>query len=271
MKRFSLYLVGLCLSVSFLSSCLKGSNEWEGIAVGVLSINSRNMQPILTTSNAVLHAPSFVTLCNEGKMNYNDCYIILCKLNSDLPENSASAIEANGYQTVTLLDYSVIQKSSLNDYLVDTANILPSEMPLTVGLESMDYAANHLFLSHRVTIPDDWELTWSMSYDYNTMLPTIEGGQRYYDLFIRATANKQTENTQKIDKSFVNAYDMRDYFRRAATNEKSHLGTGYSPSSSKFTVRFNFATIINNELNTLTWGSDKIELDIVNFLPTVAD
>ena len=267
MKRFSLYLVGFCMSVFLMTSCIKGSNVWEGLVIGVLDYNKSYTALVLKTSSGDLYSPSFSTLMSEGSMNVDGCYVAYCRMDSDLPENSASIVELNGYQTVSLLDFDVIPKTYISDFLTDTANVLIDEVPLLTAIESSDYVSNYLFLVQKVTIPEDWELTWNLSYDYNSR-PTIENNQRYYDLFIRASVRQDSDKTLKVDRSFLNAYYVGNYFTWAATTEQSNLGNSYSASSSKFIVRYNYVTSINEGTGEITWKIDQQEYYISWFLPT---
>ena len=267
MKSFRLYLAGFCLSVFCLTSCMKGSNEWEGIVFGVLDFSVKGGAFVLKTSSGDLYSPSLKSFMDEGSMKLYDCYIILCRLNSDLPENAPNVVAANGFQTISILQYEAIPKYGLSTSMLSTSTPLPNEVPVSKVIESSDFVDRYLFMVHVVSIPEDWELSWSLSYDFTSMMPTKdENGKRYYDLYVRATIKNESTKTQKVDMLFVNVYDIGSYFSTAATLEKISQESNYNENTSSFTVRFFYASSIDEETNTITWKNEQRDLKIADFL-----
>ena len=265
MKRFSLFLVGLYASVYLLTSCLKGSNVWEGYVVGVLEYSDKNFfQPVLKTSMGDYYSPSFNNLMSEGQMSMFGCYHVYLQVDSDTPENAPSIVELNGYQTVTVHAFQEVPRYSLNYVLTDTSTVLTSEAPLLKGYDAGDYVARHFFAVHQMNIQDDSELSWNLSFDNNRMY-TEEGGKRYYDLFVRAIVTKEGGKS-KTNKSFMIAYAVGGYMTLAAEQEKALLGSTYNASTSKFALRFNFVSDINETTKAMTWGSDQIDAPVAPFL-----
>ena len=263
MKKNGLYLASLCLSIVFLTSCMKGSNVWEGIVLGVVDTSEKNFTtPVIKTSfYGDLYSSTLVTLVNDGSFFYGDCGIFYISINSDLPENSSAAVNTYGYQTVSILNQGKIPKYNLQYSLTDTSTILQNEVAIVKAYVegNIDYIAGNVFFGHVVNIPDDWALSWDLSHNSYTMMPTIEGNNRYYDLYLRAIVSKEGSKTTKTDTGFTNAYFLRTFLMNAANAERTYLGTSYSATSSKFIVRINFPLSINKDTNTITWSSNLIE------------
>ena len=264
MKRIGLYLSGLFLSVVCLTSCMEGGNVWEGIVFGV--VDFKVMQPIVKTSSGDLYSSSLNSMIKEGDVSIGDCIALYIRIDSDLPENSTSAVESYGYRTVTILQHGKIPRYSLNSYLTDTTRLLIKEVPVVKGFNDFaDFVAGNFFMSQVVNIPEDWVLDWNMSYDAATMMPTEEGGKRYYDLYLRATVSKQGEKNTKIDRELTTAFTIGGYLSSVANIEKSYLGSNYN-NASKFTLRFNFISSIDETTNAITWKSNQIDIDVAAFL-----
>ena len=270
MRKFGLYLTGVFLSVFFLTSCLEGSNVREEIGYGLLDWGGSNgMTPVLKSSMGYFSGASVISLVNNGSMDIGSCYAYYYRIDYDQPENSASIVDLNGYQTVTILDYGELSKYYVSPYLSDITQILPSEMPIMKACNGLDYVLGYLFISHTVSHPEDWKLTWEMSYDYATLMTPMEGnGKRYYDLYLRARVQTPGEKTSKVEIPYTNVYYMGDFLSLAASNERSMLGGSYSENSSQFTVRFNYVSEFDEEMNTMTWRNDEVNFFIVEFLET---
>ena len=267
MKKIGLYLTSVLLSV-FLTSCLGGSNISEGVGYGVLDWGgSTGMIPVLKSSYGFFSGSSVMSLFNTGAMEMGGCYAYYYRIDYDQPENSSSIVEANGYQTVTILNYGELSKYSVIPHINDITQVLPDEIPLVKACNGLDYVLGYLFLSHTVNHPEDWKLTWEMSYDYSTLTtPTEENGKRYYELYIRARVESKSDKTSNIQNDYSNVYSMGDFFTLAASNERTLLGTSYSESNSQFNIRFNFVSDLNEETNSITWSSDVVPIYIAGFL-----
>ena len=264
MKKSGLFFVGLLLSVFCLTSCLEGSNVSEGYGLGVLGLNN-NLTPILKTPVCSFASANLNSLLNAGTMQLDNCYYFYYQINFDLPENGDKFVESNGFYTITLLEFAELSKYYLSSSLTDNTTALPDEKPVLKGFINSNYVEGYLFIEQTVYQPSDMELWWDLSYDYNTMMPTVEGNNRYYDLYIRAIMEK--EGTKDlVEMSYLNAYYMGNYLRNAANNEKTYLGINYSETSSQFKVRFNYVTSINENTGELIWESEQIEVDIAPLL-----
>ena len=267
MKKIGLYLTNVFLSVFFLTSCLEGSNVQEGIGYGVLEYGgTTGMVPVLKSSVGFFSGSSVISLYNTGAIDVGLCYAYYYRIDYDQPENSPSIVETNGYQTVTILDYLELKRYTLIPYLYDITQIINDEIPVTNACNGLDYVSGYLFLSQTAYHPDDWTLSWEMSYDTNAELPKEENGKRYYDLYLRARVQTQTEKNSNIEVQYTNVYMMGDFLSSAAYRERAFLGNSYSENSSQFIVRFNYVSALDKELNTLTWSSDEVTFYISMFL-----
>lgn len=265
MKGIGSYFTGLFLSVLCLTSCLKGSNVRDDYACGVLAYSSKDyITPVMKTSMGDFSAPNLMALLNYPDMG--DCFVFFFRLDYDLPENTPSAVEVNGYHTFSILNYAPIKKIYLNPFLTDINTMLPNEVPVLNGYNSGEYVNNHLFISQTVQQPSDLDLNWEMSYDESNM-PTVEesSGKRYFDLYIRATVRREGEQTSKTEVQHLNAYHVGNYLSVAANMEKTNLGSAYNASTSKFYLRFNYVTRIDEETNAVTWQNFTEEIYIASF------
>lgn len=264
MKKIGLFIASLCMSIIFLTSCMKGSNVWEGPAFGVVNVSSKTFTPIIQSTAGDVYSSTIMTLMEKGDLTFGDCVYIYLNIDFDLPENSPTAIDTYGYQTVSIQQIALLSKCNLNYYLTDTATVLPGEVPILKVYNGGSYVAGHFFIEHSVNIADDWELTWDMSFDNSSMMPKIEGDKRYYDLYVRARVTKETDKTSKSDRPFLNVYNMGSYFTSVANAERAILGSNYNEGS-KFTLRFNYPSGINNDTNTITWSSNEVEEKVASF------
>ncbi|MDR3250040.1 MAG: hypothetical protein LBT42_00035, partial [Tannerella sp.] len=265
MKKLSLFIVMTLMSVLWLTSCLEGSNVEQNVTIGVLDYGN-TFEPVLKTNGGNVYSPNLNTLIALQEMEIGGCYYFQYSLDRDLPENSANAVTANGYFTVTLLSNpQKIPQYYLSSYLTDTASVLPDEIAVLSGCDGMDYVERRLIMQHTVSHPSDFELNWSLSYDHSTMMPTEDNGQRYYDLFLRATVSKRGDKTVASENTPVNAYNIDNYFEDVAYREKNLLGSSYNSSTSKFNLRINYAAEIDDNQNII-WKSVIKDIFIVQFL-----
>ena len=260
MKKFGLFLIASVFSVFCLTSCLEGNNVSEGYALGVLQYSSESHTYVLNSTLGLVSAP------NLNALDLNECYYFYYKLDLDLPENATAVVQANGYHTISLVGHQKIDKYDLSPSLTDTSRVMNGEVPVHDAYESGNpYIDEYYFISQIVNMPSDLQLTWNMSYD-SDMEPVVENGERYYDVFIRATKKNSSEKSdEKLQ--HLNAYYVRDFLKNAASKERNALGSSYSEHSSKLRIRFNFVSEISEE-GKLTWKSKTAEdsILVVHFL-----
>jgi len=266
MKKIGLYLTSLFLGIFLLTSCLEGSNVREEIGYGFLDWGN-GLTPVLKSSMGNFSGPSVISLYNTGAMDIGGCYAFYFRIDFDQPENSASIVETNGYQTITILQYGELTQYHLNSPVTDITQVLPNEMPLVKACNGLDYVSGYMFMSHTVYHPDDWVLTWDMSYDYSTLTnPAEENGMRYYDLYIRARIQNRTEKTSNIEIQYTNVYNVDNYLNLIASTEHAKLESLYNENTSQFTVRFNYVSDLDEATNSITWKKDEVSFYIAGFL-----
>ena len=262
MKYFGLSLMSLFLSAFLLTSCLEGGSVLEGGTLGVVSYGKTTPYIIKTPMNGDLYTPSLNSLINNGELSTGDCVYFQYRYDSKLPENAPNLVALNEYLTITLIDMMLINKSNLISYLTDTALVLPNELPIIKGCKEDLLFEGYLFMATTVSIQEDVELEWNMSYDPANMMPVTENGERYYDVFLRATIRKGSDKVLKYEASPINAYYMLHYLQNAASIERTNLGSAYKEDSSTITVRLNYASSIDAVTNEITWKSDLLEYKI---------
>ena len=266
MKNFILFLVASLLSVFCLTSCLEGSNVYESDTYGVLVYGAKNYSPVLSTSVGYLSSPNLDALYMRGDLEMGGCYYLYYRHDSDLPENAPNVVEANGYSTISLIEYYEVPKFHMNQYLLtDTSSVLPNEIPIleTLGIQAL--VEKNLFLIQAANQPSEVDLEWDMSYDNTTMMPVTVGDYRYYDIFIRAT-KKNSSDKSSVAMQYLNAYNIGDYLEHVANTEKTLLGGNYYEMSSKFTIRFNYASDIRGD-TAIVWKNVVWEQYVADYLP----
>ncbi len=120
-------------------------------------------------------------------------------------------------------------------------------------------------MTHVVKRPDDLNLDWDLSYDYEATMPTEENGKRYYDVFLRAIKTNSSDKTA-IDAAYFNSYYVGDYIKNVAIKERDLLGNSYNQLSSVFVLRVNYVSEIKDN-GELVWKSDEFPYPIFPFLP----
>jgi len=254
MKRISLFLCLITLCLISQTSCLDGSNEISGYALGVFRLYGSNtsnpLSPVFKSTVGDIYSSNMNSIMNDGK-----CYYIYYTFSSDDPENTSAMIALNGYSTITLRQYEDVDSYSAYSVVTDISQALPDEVPLTSGYNKNNaaYVDGYLFMTHTTVLPEDVKLDWNLSYEYASM-PTVDDyNDRYYDLYLRATKlNNSDKTVQQV--SFMNAYNLKTFLTEAAGREQ---GTG----ATSFKIRINYVSAIS-ELGILTWSN------VVEELPT---
>jgi hypothetical protein len=261
MKKLGLFFIGLLMCSLSLTSCLEGGNVIQGDEVGVLGYN-KNLALVMKTPWGDISSPAL----NNPDLMLGECYYFLYSLDYELPENASNMVEANGYYTVSILDWVELPKYYLTPYLTDTATLYGNEIAIKDGFYNSSYVSGYLFISQSVTQRSDADLRWDLSYDYATMQPTVEDGRRYYDLYVRATVVKEGTKSE-TDIGYINAYYMDSYLSDVAAMEKSYLGSSYNENSSVFYLRVHYVTGIDKETQELKWESKTNGIAIYHLLP----
>jgi hypothetical protein len=272
MKKFSLYLLVTYVCIAGLTACLEGGGNREtGYSVGILDIGDKSFNYVIKTLGGDLYAPELLSYMSAGKMNMGAGYYVSYEIDWDLPENTQNMIMANGYVTVTLLGFLEADSYNLNHSLTDTSVIRTDEVAVTEALVPAansginGFMTNYIFMTHLVQCPENLELTWDLSYDYEKGLtPTEEYGNRYYDLFLRAVKTNDSDKSN-IDAAFFNSYYVGDYLKRVAGKEKELLGSGNYNQNSTFTLRIHYVSEIKDN-DELVWENQEFPYLIYPFV-----
>ena len=260
MKKLEFYLIASLLAVFSFTSCLETNNVTEGQGVGVLEYNNGSYL-ILKSNMGDLYANNLEALVLDGNMTIGNCYHFAYRHDADLPENSPAMIELYEFETISLLEYIELPKYYSSGVLTDISTALDDEVPLLDVYNSGNpYIDNYFFIRHIVNQQSDLELNWNLTYDYENIVTEVNG-VRYYDIYVRATAINSTNKTSKAETVHLNAYNIGTYMINIAVREKSILGGSYNPSTSRFNLRFNYVSAINEETREITW-SNKVITDI---------
>lgn len=269
MRKISSYFVILLFSVIGFTSCLDGNNESTGAVIGVLDYSSgtSGLTCVLKTDDVNYYCPGLNSEFAAGNIAIGDCLYLYFTIDYDLPENTTSMIEANGFATVTMNGYVKFDKYYTNSFLSDTTSVWFDEIPV-VGAYTTEgifgFYDNYMFITHVINQPENIELSWDLSYDAETMMPTEVDGVRYYDLYLRATKANTSTGTSK-QRGYGVAYYMGYFMQTAATREKAALGSAYDAYSSAFKVRIHYVSEIKNETE-FVWSTQEINLSVAAFL-----
>ena len=263
MKRNVFYLIVALFSVFCITSCINGDNTQEGQAIGVMGYN--NFTPVMNSTFGPVYSPTMSNLVDKGELKMNGCYFFTYTYNGDLPENAQSVVNANKYYTITLNSFEEIPSYNISSYLTDTSKVMNDEVAISKVYDGSDYFEGYLFITQTVEQPSDLQLNWEMSFDYNEMMPSVEDNKNYYDVFVRAT-KKNNGDKSVVNMNYLNAYYMKSYLRDAANREKALLGSSYSETSSKFTLRFFYVSAIDKDTQEITWKNHSIEVLISLFI-----
>jgi len=266
MKRKILFLGTMLISILSLTSCLEGGNTTSGYDIGVLDYTSTSFTPVLLSTQGYLYSSSIDAAIIAGRMELGGCYYFHYTYDADLPENTSSMVQANGYYTVTLDECLSLPKFYSTSPLTDTSKIIAGEFPVSsASTMTPIYLGSCLFLGHTVIQPSNLELTWDLSYDYDvTQHPDDVGGKRYYDVFLRAyTPNESTQS--KTEVGHLVAYSMGSFLYNAANHEKELLGSSYNQNSSVFTLRINYVSDIDAN-SKITWSNATADVYIYSVL-----
>lgn len=270
MKKLSTFLIAALITVLGLTSCLDGDNKQSAYSLGVITYSSKNfMTPVVKTLGGEYYGQELDTYVKQAKLNIGDYISFYFTIDFDLPENSAAMVEANGYQTVSITPLNVFEKQYTSPYLTDTALMKPNEVAVTDILYSdgisFGYAESYLCMLHVIAnFEKDVTVTWDMSYDSDKGIMSEESGRRYYNLFVRATADSEGDGKTKIDYGAFNAYYLKSFLESAAREEKDKLGSSYSSQSSTFYVKFNYVSEIKED--KITWGNKSAQFPIYLFV-----
>ena len=269
MKKNSLFIVLSLLSVINLTSCLKGNNTSSYVDIGVLDFNMGNV--VMRGTGPAIYSSEINALNNIDSLQIGGCYLFSYTIDWDLIENSESLFATNGFYVATLNGYRPYVKSYISYPLTDTSTIVYNEIPIKDAIFENDtygYSNGYLFLTHVIERPEDMSVELDVTYDFETMKPTVENGIRYYDFFIRAT--KKNESQKSHDSYYYSvAYYIRDYLTDAAYNEKNFLTSNNNyDSTSKIRLRFNYAAEING--NIIRWSKKEFSIGIEYFISTLS-
>jgi hypothetical protein len=249
--------------IAGFTSCLENSGNREtGSTVGILGIGDKSFNYVIKTLGGDIYAPELTSYINAGKMSQGSGYYINYEIDYDLPENTLAMVTANGYYTVTLVSFVEAENSYLNYYLTDTSAVLPNEMAVLYPTLFSDeggvfgFSKGYIFMTPAVKRAEDQQMTWNLSYDEETMMPTEENGKRYYDLYLRATKKGDSDKTTSSEYISLVAYNTGSYIERVANKEKELLGANYNQSST-FTLRIHYVSEIKDD-DELVWKSQEL-------------
>lgn len=249
MKKF---LLGSLFTMCglFMTSCLdEGSNQEEGVSYGVVATSSKTAKKIIY-SNRI--GPSYsARVADDFNIYPGDCCQFSYILDYDIPENSADAVTANGYYTISIIDYVSITKYSVSPSLTDTTTFSSNE--LTVNSISLSYSTiidDKVFLA---TLHDnfltDQKQTFEMSYDSNQE-PEVINGKNVYNLFLRVVKKEDGKSPTITLASAVNAFDMK-YFISNFKNKEKNAGSKY------LSFRFNYINSLDDEKTKAVWNASE--------------
>ena len=229
------------ISILLFSSCIdEGRKVDTGYVFGVVRTDYMKGLNLLDVAEDVSFYSSRFEYDYDG-----DCFFVYYEIDHELPGNSFESVEKNGFYEVTIgTEKQKVDKWNVSVLLpADTLTSLPDELPIKAALDGdIIYIKGKMFLISNLQKATYQKINWTLKYDIDNML-TEERGQRYYNLFLRATEGQGTNSNEFI--SFANAFEIK-YFLRDVVQKEKELG------GESFYIRFNFPSIISED-GKMTW------------------
>jgi hypothetical protein len=253
------------ITVVSFTSCLESNNTMTAYYVGILDYSRNYTTPVMKTVYGDFYGPELNSLINSGDMDFGEGWYFQIIYDRDLPENSLEMVEINGYNTVSIYPMAKAVKYYATPYLTDTSEVMTNELPVSeilyYGYDALSgYAEGYLFLTHLVNHEAGSKLNWDISYDSNDMI-TEENGVRNYNLFIRAVKSVGGDDEKSGTNQYhFNTYQLRDFFDRAARNERDEVGI----NATSFTIKFNYVSEIKE--SEIIWKNATMEMPVSLFV-----
>ena len=230
------------VAMLLLTSCMdKGRNVSSGLVFGVVREDYMRGLNLLDVAEDVSFYSSRFANDYDG-----DCFFVSYELDHDLPENSYESVEARGYYEVSIgAAKEKVDKWNVSVMLpADTLTSLPVELPLATAIFDGEiiYIKGKMFIISNLQKATYQRINWELKYDMDNML-TEERGQRYYNVFLRATEGQGTNSNENI--SFANAFEIKYFLKNVVQKEKES-------GSESFFIRFNYPSKINDD-GKMTW------------------
>jgi hypothetical protein len=263
MKKFTFFTLTVAMSVLTLSSCLRDGTEVSGSTYGVFrATGSKYGTPVFNSAMGPFYSPAMETNMLDGK-----CYYIAFVYRSNDPENSYASLEQSGYYTITVTGTQALDTYNSANYRSDTSKVFTNELTFYNGYisGSGSYFDNMLVMQHDLYLPDRAQINWDLSFNVDAY-PYIEGGYRYYDMFIRAYCDEAPSSVGTERKAVTNAYNVGDFMTAAAYREYEYLKSeyNYNAETSKFRLRIYYPYQIEN--GKIDWRYSTEEVPIYAFL-----
>jgi hypothetical protein len=244
---------------------MKSGNVQTGQLIGYLDMSNSFSSYVLKTSLGDFSSSALSGYISANNMQLYGCYIFNYELDLDLPENSAEVLNVNKYYTITILGFVELDKYSSNSYISDTSRVMTDELPIADPVSYLDYKDSYIFMQHGINHAADLQIAWDLSYDYMALSQTpSQDGNRYYDVFLRATKKNTTSKTTTSDYVYLVAYQTDNVLSYIAGLERSALGSSYNTQST-FNLRVNYPSAIS-ESGVITWSSKTVKPYIASFI-----
>jgi hypothetical protein len=249
-----LFFISLLLFVSCMGET---GNKESGYAVGVVRMEDKALINVLDVDEYTSFYSILFANTTPGA-----CFHIYYELDYDLPENSYESVLSKGYYTISVIDKVELDRWEMVYHLSDTSQVMQDEVVLIEPISSGDFAyiKGMAFFCTLLEMPAEQKMYWTLSCDIQNYMQEEDGGQRYYDVFLRATV--KIPSTKSSDRTgIINAYNMQYYLERIAQDE-------HSRGSNSFKIRFNYVSDIKDE--KITWKQqESLPINIETILPEI--
>ena len=244
MKKFNLkYVISFFVALLLLSSCLGNQrNVIQSSTFGVMRYDYEKQRYVLDVSeDESCYHIQFQTASED------DCFWIYYELDYESPENTLeNVMDSKGNMTynVSLIDKKPVDLGSVY-YAVDTSSVKPGEVaiidPMYDGV--LAYIRGKMFIVSTMNIPDNQDMWWELSFDFNNLVTEV-GGRRYYDLYLRSTIKDKGTKTPE-ERMIAISFDMFTYLKSVVQKEKELSGED-------FRLRIHYPSAISEE-GEITW------------------
>ncbi|WP_147381225.1 hypothetical protein [Parabacteroides sp. AM08-6] len=222
MKKLKfLGLVAAVAGMFLLTSCLKGNNERSNTGFGLVDTGGNTMRRLVYSN---YEAPMYIaSVANDYTIGDGDCIIFNYKLDFDAADNANAT--TNGFYVATGSALQVLPKGNLSTGTPDTAymysnEILLSDAGVTDFLQSNQYRQRLIVGGAPSSYLTEQKNSYTLSCDLSQTPQTIQGVERVYTLFLRATKTSDGK-APAIKSADYTAFDAVQFYSTLSEREKN--------------------------------------------------
>ena len=154
---------------------------------------------------------------------------------------------ADGVYDADIFTYNTVDLYTLSDELTDTTVTIANERLVTPYILRTVYLEGRLFLQTQLKYHQEDQMdVMDLSYDPEAEAEEDEDGERFYNLYLRATQYGGTGDSSTYIKT--TAFVIEDFLEQAKAREKQ-------AGMEEVNLRIRYATGFNADTTECVWGS----------------